>query len=484
MASTERGPLLIADISGYTKFVGGVELEHGAAIVADLLGVAVEQLAAVATLAKLEGDAAFCAGTSLPSEDGLMAALFGCYDAFRRRLRDAAHLTTCSCAACSAMSSLDLKIVVHSGEYLIHRVAGSSELTGSDVILVHRLLKNSVSERGYALFTDAIVRDAALPVTEWGCRPQQEEVDDVGPVEVHVLDLDAVWQAEQERAAVLVSESDGKVMTFELPAPPPVVWEWFSDPHKRIQWNIADRIDIESSKGPSGVGTVNHCVHGKQTITEEIVDWKPFDWLRHGINRLGLDGSHLRMSADRRTSRRRGGWTDADLEHAVAGNITVSGVLRELGYAPSGGSHRFITAHIRRLGLDTSHFLGQRWARGTHRPHPKAVPLESLLVDGTHVGGSKLRRRLVAAGLKTDRCEDCGLTSWQGQPLRLEVHHVNGVHTDNRLENLRILCPNCHAVAEAVLRILRRRIPIGREAALRSPTVRVRVSPPALLADW
>lgn len=274
----DRGVLLIADISGYTKFVGGVELEHGAAIVADLLGVAVDQLAGVAALAKLEGDAAFCAGSDVPTAEALMAALFGCYDAFRRRLRDAAHLTTCSCAACSAMSSLDLKIVVHAGEYLSHRVAGSSELTGSDVILVHRLLKNSVSDTGYALFTEAAAQTASLPVAEWGCVPRTEAVDDVGPVHVHVLDLRAAWDAEQERASVVVGESDGKVMTFELPAPPPVVWEWFSDPVKRQQWNAADRIEVVPSSGASGVGTVNHCVHGKQTIHEEIVDWKPFNY--------------------------------------------------------------------------------------------------------------------------------------------------------------------------------------------------------------
>ena len=278
MASSEHGLLLIADITGYTKFVGGVELEHGAAIVADLLGVTVEQLAGVATLAKLEGDAAFCAGREVPSAESLMAALFGCYDAFRRRLRDAAHLTTCTCAACSAMSSLDLKIVVHVGEYLAHRVAGSAELTGSDVILVHRLLKNSVTERGYALFTDAAVQAASLPVGSWGCTPRREDVDDVGAVDVQVLDLHALWDSEQQRAAVVVSESDGKVMTFELPAPPPVVWEWFSDPQKRRQWNQADSIDVDPSAGPSGVGTVNHCVHGKQTVTEEILDWKPFDY--------------------------------------------------------------------------------------------------------------------------------------------------------------------------------------------------------------
>lgn len=274
----DRGALIIADISGYTKFVGGVELEHGAAIVADLLSVAVEQLSGVAKLAKLEGDAAFCVATSVPDADAAMTALYGCYDAFRRHLRDAQHLTTCTCDACSQMSSLDLKVVVHVGEYVTQRVAGSTEVAGSDVILVHRLLKNSVAKRGYALVTDAAARAVDLPLERWGYLAQREEVDDVGAVDVHVLDLAELWAAEQERSAVVVPEEGSKVLTYELPGPVPVVWDWMSDPQKRRSWNGADSIDAVDSDGPSGVGTVNHCVHGRAKINEEIVDWKPYNY--------------------------------------------------------------------------------------------------------------------------------------------------------------------------------------------------------------
>ena len=204
--------------------------------------------------------------------------------------------------------------------------------------------------------------------------------------------------------------------------------------------------------------------------------------LRTHITRLGLDSAHLRMTPHGRGLRLHRSWSDADLEQAVESNFSVAAVLRALGYTPNGGMYRYITAHIRRLGLDTSHFQGQAWARGLRLQRRPVTPLDDLLMDGTYVNGGKLRQRLIGAGLKEDRCEDCGLTSWRGRPLRLELHHANGVHTDNRLENLRILCPNCHAVDEAVLRILRRRIPIGRETAPRTPSVRVRIPPPALLS--
>jgi hypothetical protein len=109
--------------------------------------------------------------------------------------------------------------------------------------------------------------------------------------------------------------------------------------------------------------------------------------------------------------------------------------------------HRFIKAHIKRLDLDTSHFLGQGWSRGKPTASSFAPrPIEELLVDGTSIGGSRLLRRLVREGLKEARCESCQRACWRGFDIPLELDHVNGDPTDNRVENLRVLCPNCHAL--------------------------------------
>lgn len=165
--------------------------------------------------------------------------------------------------------------------------------------------------------------------------------------------------------------------------------------------------------------------------------------LRRHIERLGVDASHMPVVE---RPRRRRQWSDDDLRAAVRRNTTVSGVLRELGYRPSGGMHRYIRAAIAGLGIDTSHFVGRSWAKG-RRHQARKRPLSEILVSGSdYTNSARLRERLIAAGLKPAKCEWCDLDSWLGARLPLSLDHVNGDPTDNRLENLRILCPNCHAL--------------------------------------
>ena len=170
--------------------------------------------------------------------------------------------------------------------------------------------------------------------------------------------------------------------------------------------------------------------------------------LRRHIERLGLEASHL-PRVERQ--RRRRTWSDDDLRAAVADNMSYAAVLRALGYTPSGGMHRYIRSCINELGVDTSHFHGQAWSRGRRfGPGSRPVtPLEDILVrNSTYRSTASLRKRLIKAGLKQNRCELCGLSEWMGQPLPLALDHINGDPTDNRLENLRIVCPNCHALTD------------------------------------
>lgn len=101
------------------------------------------------------------------------------------------------------------------------------------------------------------------------------------------------------------------------------------------------------------------------------------------------------------------------------------------------------------LNIDYSHFKGRGWNKGVEVVSTTKIPIEQILVkDSTYQNTDRLRKRLVKEGYKTYRCEICGITEWLGKPLSLQLHHVNGINNDNRLENLLIICPNCHSQTE------------------------------------
>ena len=136
-------------------------------------------------------------------------------------------------------------------------------------------------------------------------------------------------------------------------------------------------------------------------------------------------------------------YSETELYEAVKSSTSIRQVLDKLNIVPAGGNYQTTNRRIQKLGIDTSHFTGQAWNKGKVIG-PKR-PIEEYLKENTIVQSFKLKSRLLAEGLKQHKCECCGITEWNGQPAPIELDHINGNHHDNRLENLRILCPNCHA---------------------------------------
>jgi hypothetical protein len=137
-------------------------------------------------------------------------------------------------------------------------------------------------------------------------------------------------------------------------------------------------------------------------------------------------------------------YTDEQFIEAVESSTSIRQVLSKLGLKEAGGNYKVAQNRMKQLGVTLlSGPNGQGWSKGKTLGPKK--PIEYYLTENSYHQSYKLKNRLIAEGLKEHKCECCGISEWNNQPTPIELDHINGNHHDNRLENLRILCPNCHA---------------------------------------
>ena len=141
--------------------------------------------------------------------------------------------------------------------------------------------------------------------------------------------------------------------------------------------------------------------------------------------------------------------TKEDFENAAKQAFSIAGMCRNLGLKPCGGNYKLMHNAIEQHGIDTSHFRGKGWNVNLSFHPTCAKPIEEILVKDSSYQSYKLKNRLLKEGLKERRCECCGLEKWLDSSIPLELHHINGDNKDNRLENLQLLCPNCHALTDS-----------------------------------
>lgn len=286
---SREGYLVIADIAGYTAFLTGTELEHTQGIIEELTALIRERLAPPLRFIKLEGDAVFYYADSITFANGerLAEVLEACYFDFSNRLVNMVRETTCRCAACASIDSLDLMFIAHYGTFVVQRGGATEDLAGPDVILVHRLLKNGITEemglRASVFFTDACLQH--LPPS-FALPKHSETYESFAETTGGVHDLQPVLREMREERRQYISVADADLeLSSVVPFPPAVVWQYVVDPLQRLRWacglfdkNRPDKTEPNARGRLGGVGASYHCSHAPGVTTREYVDWRPFSY--------------------------------------------------------------------------------------------------------------------------------------------------------------------------------------------------------------
>lgn len=155
-------------------------------------------------------------------------------------------------------------------------------------------------------------------------------------------------------------------------------------------------------------------------------------------------------------------YTKENLVSLAKESLSIAQLLRKLGLTDNGGSRSHVNKYIRLYEIDVSHFTGQVWNQGEkYRQICPAQPLEEILIERSEYRSTtKLKLRMLKEGLLQNKCQVCQTVDWQERPLTLHLDHINGCPSDNRITNLRLLCPNCHSQTETYSNKRRKSKPI------------------------
>jgi len=302
----KKGFFILTDISGYTEFLTKSELDHAQDALQGLFDAQLAHIKHPFLISGFRGDAIFMyvPETNICASQTMLESLENLYFVFADTLRQMIFNTTCTCRACKNMSKLDLKMVIHYGEYVIQKLGDREELLGADVIVPHRMLKNHVIEQtgieSYALFSEAAAETLKLSELAYPLVPHVEAYEYIGEVKMQVLDLRKVWQREQDRKRVVVTPEEAWItLGYDTPYPAVVVWEYLTNRALEkiyLEYDFVERTDALG--GRTQQDTTYHCAHGETHYFNTILDWKPFEYLtiRQQVS-LGLETIQTRKVA-------------------------------------------------------------------------------------------------------------------------------------------------------------------------------------------
>jgi hypothetical protein len=280
-----EGCLLIADISGYTTYLNKSELDHAEKTLTAILELLVDQTQPPLVISRLEGDAVISYGIRdhLYSGQTLVEKIENTYVAFRKAIERMVLNTTCSCNACANISNLDLKFLIHYGKFALQQIRGQQDLVGTDVNLIHRLVKNQVHEafgyKAYILYTEAAIQQLGLDEFTSHMEPHIESCEDIGDVKVWIQNLHPVWKSKKNASQITIPP-DQIMSTYEIEIdlPPDVLWDNLNSPEYRNILMGSERTEVNNrSNGRIAPGSVYQCYHGDDIIPQTVLEWQPFE---------------------------------------------------------------------------------------------------------------------------------------------------------------------------------------------------------------
>lgn len=292
----ETGYFLISDITGYTQFLAHSELDHAKEILDALFESILDNIESPLIVSNTQGDAIICYAPAhaFHQPGQLLDVMERTYFDFRRLIELMKLNNSCDCKACINMSALDLKIFLHYGEYLEQQIGTKTDLQGTDVILAHRLMKNTVVDKfglpGYGLLTEAALKEMGIDPTVEGMLEHVEHYEHYGAVNVFIHDLRAAWLIEHERIRSIVTAEDAVAYAgVFVPIPPWLAWDYAANVElKKIYFDLEsiERTDVEG--GREKIGSSFHCRHRLGDINYLYVDFDPPNYVTFEGSAFGI----------------------------------------------------------------------------------------------------------------------------------------------------------------------------------------------------
>jgi hypothetical protein len=292
----ETGYFFITDITGYTQFLAHSELDHAKEILDALFESILDNIEPPLVVSNTQGDAIICyaPAQAFHQPRQLLDVMERTYFDFRRLLKLMNLNSNCDCNACINMSALDLKIFLHYGQYIVQQIGTGTDLQGTDVILAHRLMKNTVLDKfklqGYGLITEAALKAMEIDPAAEGMQEHVEEYEHYGAVKVYVHDVRAAWRLEHERQRSIVTAEDAVAHAgVFVPIPPWIAWDYAANMElKKIYFDLEsiERTDVEG--GREKIGISFHCRHRLGDIHYLYVDFDPPNYVTFESRALGF----------------------------------------------------------------------------------------------------------------------------------------------------------------------------------------------------